>query len=127
MSDAVTQMKNGTGHVTDQADVDKVLAQPDRHLEAITSRPLLLHAVGRLVTTGRRKIIRLTSMHAMADQIRLTLNRIGQFLNNLTQTAEQLSAEALWAMILSAAFIKWLRGKVLMPVMHGDQVLFQLS
>ena len=103
------------------------LAQPDRHLEAITSRPLLLQAVGRLVTTGRRKIIRLTSMHALADQIRLTLNRIGQFLNNLTRTAEQLSAEAVWAMILSAAFIKWLRGKVLQPVMHGDQVLFQLS
>ncbi len=103
------------------------LAQPDRHLEAITSRPLLLQAVGRLVTTGRRKIIRLTSMHALADQIRLTLNRIGQFLNNLTRTAEQLSAEAVWAMILSAAFIKWLRGKVLQPVMHGDQVLLQLS
>ncbi|MEI6168314.1 MAG: hypothetical protein WCS52_14120 [bacterium] len=98
-----------------------------RHLEAITSRPLLLQAVGRLVTTGRRKMIRLTSMHALADQIRLTLNRIGQFLNNLTRTAEQLSVEAFWAMILSAAFIKWLRGKVLQPVMHGDQVLFQLA
>jgi hypothetical protein len=66
-------------------------------------------------------------MHALGDQIRLTLNRIGQFLNDLTRTAEQLSAEALWAMILSAAFIKWLKGKVLQPVMHGDQVLFQLS
>jgi hypothetical protein len=42
-------------------------------LEAITSRPLLLQAVGRLVSTGRRKIIRLTSTHAMADRIRLTL------------------------------------------------------
>ena len=93
----------------------------------MTSRPLLLQAVGRLVTTGRRKIIRLTSMHALADQIRLTLNRIGQFLNNLTRTAEQLSTEAVWAMILSAAFIKWLRGKVLQPVMHGDQVLLQIS
>lgn len=102
------------------------LAQPDRHLEAITSRPLLLQAVGRLVTTGRRKIIRLTSTHALADRIRLTLSRIGQFLNRLAQTAEQLSAEAIWAIILSAAFVKWLRGKVLRPVMHGDQVLLQL-
>jgi hypothetical protein len=33
------------------------LAQPDRRLEAVTSRPLLLHAMGRLVTTGRRKIV----------------------------------------------------------------------
>jgi len=103
------------------------LAQPDRHLEAVTSRPLLLQAVGRLVTTGRRKIIRLTSTHALADRIRLTLSRIGQFLNGLAQTAEQLSAEAIWAIILSAAFVKWLRGKVLRPVMHGDQVLLHLS
>ena len=102
------------------------LAQPDRHLEAVTSRPLLLQAVGRLVTTGRRKIIRLTSTHALADRIRLTLSRIGQFLNRLARTAEQLSAEAIWAIILSAAFVKWLRGKVLRPVMHGDQVLLQL-
>jgi hypothetical protein len=82
--------------------------------------------VGRLVTTGRRKIIRLTSTHALADRIRLTLNRIGQFLNRLVQTAEQLSVEAIWAIILSAAFVKWLRGKVLRPVMHGAQVLLQL-
>jgi hypothetical protein len=102
------------------------LAQPDRHLEAITSRPLLLQAVGRLVCTGRRKIIRLTSTHALADRIRLTLSRIGQFLNRLARTAEQLSAEAIWAIILSAAFVKWLRGKVLRPGMHGDQVLLHL-
>ena len=102
------------------------LAQPDRHLEAITSRPLLLQAVGRLVSTGRRKIIRLTSTHAMADRIRLTLNRIGQFLNGLARTAEQLSAEEIWAIILSTAFVQWLHGKVLRPVMHGDQVLLHL-
>jgi hypothetical protein len=103
------------------------LAQPDRHLEAVTSRPLLLQAVGRLVATGRRKIVRLTSTHALADRIRLTLNRIGQFMNLLAQTAEQFSTEAIWALILSAAFVKWLQGKVLKPVMHGDQVLLNLT
>ena len=102
------------------------LAQPDRHLEAVTSRPLLLQAVGRLVTTGRRQIIRLTSTHALADRIRATFNRIGQFLNDLAQTAEQLSTDAIWAIILSAAFVQWLRGKVLRPVTHGAQVLLQL-
>ena len=102
------------------------LAQPDRHLEAISSRPLLLQAVGRIVTTGRRKIIRLTSTHALADRIRSTLSRIGRFFNRLARTAEQLSTEAIWAVILSAAFVKWLRGKVLRPVMHADQVLLQL-
>lgn len=102
------------------------LARPDQHMEAITSRPLLLHAVGRLVTTGRRKIIRLTSTHAMSDQIRRALNRIGLFLNRLARTAEQLTVEATWAIILSVAFVKWLRGKVLHPVAAGNQMLIQL-
>jgi hypothetical protein len=102
------------------------LARPDQHMEAITSRPLLLHAVGRMVTTGRRKILRLTSTHAMSDQIRRALNRIGHFLNRLARTAEQLSVEAVWAIILSVAFVKWLRGRVLHPVVEGDQMLLQL-
>ena len=103
------------------------LARPDQHMEAITSRPLLLNAVGRLVKTGRQKVLHLTSTHAQADQIRLTLNRIGQFFNDLSRTAEQLSVEARWAVILSAAFIKWLRGKILHPVTEGDQTLLQLE
>ena len=103
------------------------LARPDQHMEAITSRPLLLHAVGRMVSTGRRKIIRLTSTHAMSDQIRRALNRIGQFLSRLAQTAEQLSVEAIWAIILSVAFVKWLPGKVLAPVVEGNQTLLRLT
>lgn len=102
------------------------LARPDQHMEAITSRPLLLHAVGRMVTTGRRKILRLTSTHAMSDQVRCALNRIGRFLNRLARTAEQLSREAIWAIILSVAFVKWLRGRVLDPVVQGDQMLLHL-
>jgi len=102
------------------------LAQPDQHMEAITSRPLLLHAVGRMVTSGRRKILRLTSTHAKSDQIQCALTQIGSFLNRLARTAEQLSVEAVWAIILSVAFVKWLRGKALNPVVQGDQMLLQL-
>lgn len=103
------------------------LARPAQHMEAITSRPLLLNAVGRLVKTGRQKILHLTSSHAQADKIRLALNRIGQFFNDLSRTAEQLSAEARWAVILSAAFIKWLCGRILHPVTENDQILLQLN
>lgn len=102
------------------------LARPDMHMEAITSRPLLLHAVGRLVYTGRKNIIHLTSTHSLADKIRCTLNNINRFLKKLDQTAEQLSVEVRWAMILSVAFVKWLRGKALQPVSDGNQVLLQL-
>ncbi len=101
------------------------LAQRDRHLEAVTSRPMLLHAVGRLVATGRRKILRLTSTHAYAEKIRDVLGRIGKFMNQLT--AEQLTAEAAWAFILSTAFAVWLRGKPLRPVSEGLQILLQLQ
>jgi hypothetical protein len=103
------------------------LAQPDRHLEAVTSRPLLLHAVGRLVTTARRKIVRLTSTHALADKVQAVLSRIGQFFNHLKAIAEQLSPEAIWAIILSVAFRVWLKGKGLHPVVEGNQTLLLLT
>jgi len=99
------------------------LAQPDRHLEAVTSRPLLLHAVGRLVTTARRKIVRLPSTHALADKVQLVLSRIGEFFNRLKAIAEQLSPETIWVIILSVAFRVWLRGKGLHPVVEGNQTL----
>lgn len=60
-------------------------------------------------------------------RLRLTLDRIGAFLNCLARTAEQLSVEAVWAVILSAAFVKWLRGRVLQPVSEGGQTLLQLA
>jgi hypothetical protein len=43
------------------------------------------------------------------------------------RTAEQLSIEAVWAIILSAAFIKWLRGKVLHPISEQDQIMLRLA
>jgi len=103
------------------------LAQPDRHLEAVTSRPLLLHAVGRLVRTARRKIVRLTSTHAMADRVQMVLSRIGTFFNRLRSIAEQLSPEAIWAIILSVAFRVWLKEKPLHPVVEGNQTLLLIT
>ncbi|MCK5919961.1 MAG: transposase, partial [Methylococcales bacterium] len=102
------------------------LAQPNQHMEAITSRPLLLYAVGRLASSGRKKTLHLTSTHALAEKVQSVLTQIGSFLNTLRRTAEQLSVEARWAMILSVAFVKWLRGKVLHPVTDGEQILLQL-
>jgi hypothetical protein len=100
------------------------LAQRDRHLEAVTSRPLLLHAVGRLVRTGRRRILRLTSTNAMAEKVRNTLQRIGLFLQRLN--AEQLGKAAAWARILAAAFSVYLRGEPLPPVSIGPQIVMPL-
>jgi hypothetical protein len=70
--------------------------------------------------------VRLTSTHALGGQVRLVLDRIGRFMNNLAAIAEQLSAGQVWAIILSAAFVKWLRGRVLYPVSEGDQMMLRL-
>ena len=102
------------------------LAQSDTHLEAVTSRPLLLNTIGRLVKSGRRQIIRLTSNHAFAEKVRRALEGIRGFLCRLAATAEQLKPEEAWALILSAAFFKWLKGRVLHPISDGDQLLLQL-
>jgi hypothetical protein len=89
--------------------------------------PLIPHNAGCKANKGKDIHMIKRTDNAQADQIRLALNRIGQFFNGLSRTAEQLSVEARWAVILSAAFIKWLRGKILHPVTEGDQILLQLG
>ncbi|NBC47653.1 MAG: hypothetical protein GVY22_06635 [Gammaproteobacteria bacterium] len=42
------------------------LAEPDKHLEAITSRPLLLNALAREVNHGRQRRLIITHTHAEA-------------------------------------------------------------
>ena len=89
------------------------LADPQKHMEATTSRPMLIETIGRLVRTGRRRILKLTSNHSDCEWIRDVLERIRSFLKGLTSTAEQLSRERIWSIILSAAFVKWLKGKMI--------------
>ena len=102
------------------------LADPRKHMEAITSRPMLIDTVGRLVRTGRQKILKLTSNHSKRRQICATLEKIRMFLERLTSTAEQLTRERLWAIILSTAFVKWLRGKMVNQASEGCQLLLNL-
>lgn len=103
------------------------LARPDQHMEAATSRPLLLQSVARLVESGRRKKIRISSTHACSDKIRAVMSNIARFFNRLCSTAEQLTAEERWVLILSVAFVKWLRGRVLKPIADGQQMLLYLT
>jgi hypothetical protein len=74
-------------------------AQPDRAREASTSRPLLLHAVGRIVQSGRQTVLRLTSHHAEAPEGQKILTRLSLFLSGLLNTAEQLKPEERWKRI----------------------------
>ena len=88
---------------------------PDRHAEAITSRPLLIHAVARQVRHGKQTRLKVTSSHGDAPGVRRRLARAVAFLSALGKTAEQLSDLEKWCRILSRAPVKYLHGRVLHP------------
>ena len=89
-------------------------AEPERPREAVTSRPLLLCAVGRVIESGRQFTLRLTSMHAHAGQGQRLLTDLSLFLSGLKNTAEQLSASECWERI-------WAR--ILMPLLTPREAL----
>ena len=74
-------------------------AQPERAREAITSRPLLLHAVGRIVQSSRQTVLRLTSHHAEAPEVQKLLTELSVFLSGLLNAAEQLKPHERWKRI----------------------------
>jgi len=80
------------------------LAEPDRHREAITSRPLLLSAIAARARHGRRTTIRITSSHAEAKPTAKALSAVAAFLRELVQNAEQLTEAQTWRVILLRAF-----------------------
>jgi hypothetical protein len=89
------------------------LAHPDKHLEAITSRPPLLHAVGKQTRHQGQTMVSITSAHAMSEKVQSVLDQIARFLAALKITAEQLTTEERLRRILSRAFFKLLGGKTL--------------
>lgn len=91
------------------------LAEPDRHREAITSRPLLLEAIGRQTSHAGRTTVTITSSHGDHDVARRAMTRIADFFSKLRATAEQLTAVQCWCRILSQALVKFLRGRQLRP------------
>ena len=72
------------------------LAEPDKHLEAITSRPLLLSAIAERSRHARQTTLRVASSHAKAGWAASVLSGIARFLRELIQSAEQLTADQRW-------------------------------
>ena len=89
------------------------LGIPDKHAEAITSRPLALHGIARQTRHGNQTTVEITSTHAKASQIAKILTKVSGFLKRIKATAEQLTQGDRWKLILSAAFRNFLGGKVL--------------
>ncbi len=79
------------------------LAHPEKHYEAITSRPLLLTSVGRLTKSGRQKHMMITSSHSQTKQVQVAYRRMVRFFNALKETAPQLTPQGFWEKILAKA------------------------
>jgi hypothetical protein len=91
------------------------LACPGKHLEGISSRPLLLYAIGKQTQHSGQTTLTVTSTHAKASMVQAILTRLSRFFHRLTINAEQLTQAQIWRLILSAAFKVFLRGKTLQP------------
>jgi hypothetical protein len=91
------------------------LADPDHHREAITTRPLLLTAIGRQTQHAGRTTLHVSSPHGRHGWARAALTRIGVFFAGLRQTAEQLMPLDRWYRILSQALVRYLHGRQLAP------------
>ena len=89
------------------------LADPDRHREAITSRPLFLSAIATRTRHARQTTIRVTSSHAKAEPAAKALAAVAAFLRGLARNAEQLTRLQTWRSILSRAFQAFLNGRLL--------------
>ena len=84
------------------------LADPTAHREAITSRPAYMGIMGRIVESGRKRIIHLTSTHAESELIQRALGTVAAFFRWLKSTAEHLDEKARWYVVLRCAFRKLL-------------------
>jgi hypothetical protein len=84
------------------------LAQPHKHFEAISSRPLLLHGVATLTKHAGQTRLTITSTHAKQRSIQAVLTNLAGFLASLKTTAEQLTDTQRLQAILSRAFAKFM-------------------
>ena len=82
-------------------------------MEAITSRPLLLHAIGKEISHAGQTVIQITSMHGSTGKVQKLLNRVATFFSEFKSYAEQLTSEQRWLRILSKSVEKYLGGRML--------------
>ena len=100
------------------------LAEPDKHLEAVTSRPPLLSAIAARSRHARQTTLKVSSSHARAGWAASVLSGIARFLRRLIQSAEQLTAEQRWRQILAHA-MRGILGPPTQPTgaPHGANVM----
>lgn len=83
------------------------LAIPEKHHEAITSRPLLLSSIGTLTEHARQKRLVITSTHGNVEKLKSAYDRLISFFDELKAAAPQLSSSQCWRRILVKAMEKF--------------------
>ena len=80
------------------------LAFPDRHAEAITSKPMMLHSIGVQTHHANQKKLTITSLHAKSKIISRAIKRISSTLAALKTAAEQLNFTQTWDLLCMTIF-----------------------
>jgi hypothetical protein len=94
-----------------------------KRAEAITSRPLLLHAIGRKTSHSHQSTLTLTSLHAEANKIQRAVKAVAGFLHHIRSIAEQLKPVERWRLILLAI----VRAFPLTPAMGVPDAGFKMA
>jgi hypothetical protein len=81
-------------------------AKPEARMEAITSRPLLLAAVGRAIQHAGQTTLYLTPMHAAKQTLMGLIANVRAALSHVRQVAEQFPAEDRWKTLLDYVVAK---------------------
>ena len=84
------------------------LAHPKAKLEAITSRPLLLAAVGRITESGGQRRILLSLTHAASNHVKALVASVRAGLEHIRATAPQLPSVQRWK-----ALVQYIVGKII--------------
>lgn len=75
------------------------LANPGARMEAVTSRPMLLAAVGRVTEHGGQTRVLLSITHAAAAKVKALVNNIRDGLQKVLATAPQLTSAQRWRVL----------------------------
>ena len=80
------------------------MADPHRHHEAITTRPLLLHGVARQTDSAGQRLLTITHTHAKASSVQRFFTSLSAFLRGLTDRAEHWTSSDRWSTLLQQVF-----------------------
>jgi len=87
------------------------LCDGEHHREAITSRPALLHGVGRLIAHSGPRTVKVSLQHEKSGLIAQAITAVSNTLQRFNAIAERWTIDQRWTLLLTHIFRRWLGGK----------------